>query len=196
MHHKSIELSRLAFVFVVRGTFLILLSAATLRWPAQTLLLFMVAAGGVVGSFGIVEVAAASISRALPSTKLFFLAHGVVSIGFGVLTAIIPVASVDLATGLGIGWMVVYALFAVVLAARLRYVPRARTMLTLWGTFNLGCAALLAFFTPPTMIALLYAGALYAGLMGATQLLTAVWIRHGQRVLQDREMHGALAGGH
>jgi uncharacterized membrane protein HdeD (DUF308 family) len=193
MYHQSVELSRLAFVFFVRGAFLILLAAASLRWPAQTLLLFTVAAGGIVGSFGIFEVAAASISRALPSTKLFFLAHGIISIGFGVLTAIIPVASVRLATGLSIVWTVVYALFALVLAARLRYVPRARAMLLCWGVVSLCCVALLAALAPPAMTALLYAVALYAGLMGAAQLLAAVWIRRGQRVLQDREAHGVFA---
>ena len=150
MYHHSVELSRLAFVFFFRGAFLILIAAASLRWPAQTLLLFMVAAGGIVGSFGIFEVAAASISRALPSTKLFLLAHGIISIGFGVLTAIIPVASVQLATGLAITWTVVYALFALVLSARLRYVPRARVTLVCWSVVSLCCAALLVAFAPVT----------------------------------------------
>lgn len=188
MTRRSVELSRLAFVLFVRGVFLIILGAGAIRWPEQTLLLGIVAAGGVVGTLGIFEVAAASISETLPSTKLFLLAHGLVSILFGALTATIPVASASTAAKLSVAFMVLYAAYAFTLAARLQFVRRARNTLRAWGTFNVFGVTLLAVARPDTTNQVLYAGALYGAVLGALQLAAALWIRRGETIV-DRLEH-------
>jgi uncharacterized membrane protein HdeD (DUF308 family) len=186
MSEPSVELSRLSFVLFLRGMFLILLSAVAIRWPAPALLIAMVAAGGVVGSLGIFEVAAASVSEALSSTRVFLLGHGLVSVAFGVLTATIPVVSVPAATTLSLVWLLLYLTYTLLLTARLWYRHRVREALLLWSAITATCAATIAFFSPPTVNALLYAGALYAGILGIAQLVAAAWIHRGNHVLTDR----------
>lgn len=189
MSRQSAELSRLAFVLFMRGLFLLVLSAAALRWPDQTLLFAIVTAGGVVGTLGIFEVAAAAISASLPSTKLFLLAHGLVSILFGALTATIPVASAAAATKLSVAFMALYAMYSFTLAARLQFIRRARRTLLAWGAFNVIGAVLLAAARPETTNQVLYAAALYGALLGVLQLAAAVGMRRGETMVNrvDRD---------
>lgn len=193
MRHITLELSRLAFVLFVRGVFLIVLGGVAIRWPEQTLLLSMIAAGGIVGSLGIFELAAGAISRALPSTKLFLIGHGVISIAYGALTASIPVALPSLATGMATVFSVIYGVFSLVLAARLQFVPRAREAVAGWAILNFGAAAILAAGTFPTTNALLYAGALYGAILGLFQLFAALWIRRALEPVERGGDHHGLA---
>jgi hypothetical protein len=186
MSEPSVEMSRLSFVLFLRGMFLILLSAVAIRWPEPTLLIAMVAAGGVVGSLGVFEVAAASVSETLPSTRVFLLGHGLVSVAFGVLTATIPVVSVPAATTLSLVWLLLYLTYTLLLTARLWYRHRVREALLLWSVITATCAVAIAFFSPPTANALLYAGALYSGMLGVAQLVAAAWIHRGNQALTDR----------
>lgn len=186
MPQPSVEMSRLSFVLSLRGVFLILLSAVAIRWPEPTLLIAMVLAGGVVGSLGIFEVAAASVSEALPSTRVFLLGHGLVSVAFGVLTATIPVVSMPAATALSLLWLLLYLTYTLLLTARLWYRHRVREALLLWSAITATCAVALAFFSLPTVNALLYAGALYSGILGVAQLVAAAWIHRGNQDLTDR----------
>jgi hypothetical protein len=153
----------------------------------------MIAAGGIVGSLGVVETAAGSISRALPSTRLFLVGHGVISIAYGALTASIPVASPSLAVRMTTAFAATYGVFAIVLAARLQFVPRAREAVAGWGILNLAAAAILAAGVFQTTNALLYAGALYGAVLGLFQLFAALWIRRALELVERAGDHHGLA---
>jgi hypothetical protein len=188
----ALALSRLAFVLFVRGAFLILLGAVAIRWPEHALLLSMAAAGGVVGCFGLFEVLAASVSDTLPSTKLFLVGHGILSVALGGIAATLLVAAPPRAAMMSIAFLVAYGLYSFVLAARLQFVPRAREAAFGWGIFNLACAAVLAAVEPSRSSELLYASAFYAAVLGLFQLFAALWIRRGRPLAHPYESHGEL----
>ena len=177
---SEVDFERLAFTLLLRGAFAIPLAAVAIRWREPTLLLAMVAAGGVIGTFGIFELAAGLVSSALPSTRWFFLGHGVVSIAFGVLTASIPVASHDIALALSTGWLAVNACFSLLLSVRRWEYPGERLAILLWSGINTACAVALYLQPPPTTLALLYAAALYTFMLGIVQLIAAAWIHRSK----------------
>ena len=185
MYRRSQELSRLAFALFVRGVLLVVLGALAIRWPNHSLLFGMIVAGGVIGSIGIFEVATAAVSRALPSTRLFYIGHGLVSIGLGAITATIPVAQLGTAVVMCIVFVLAYGMFSLVLAARLQFVRRARDATLVWALFNVACALLLSLSRITDVTDLMYGGALYGALLGLLQLVAAVWIHRGQQ-LMDR----------
>jgi uncharacterized membrane protein HdeD (DUF308 family) len=180
MTQPSVELSRTSFVLYVRGLSLIALAAVGVRWPEQTALLAMVAAGAVAGTIGIFEVAAALASSEQLSSRMFSLGHGLVFIGFGVVTAFIPVATVPNVLWLASAWLMLSAIYTVLLAARLSYLPRVPEALLLWGAITLGCMLVIAFLPASfTILGLCYWGALYVAALGFIELGAARWInRH------------------
>jgi uncharacterized membrane protein HdeD (DUF308 family) len=188
----ALELSRLAFVLFVRGAFLVLLGAVAIRWPEHTLLLSMVAAGGILGCFGLFEVLAASVSGTLPSTKLFLVGHGILSVALGGIAVALLVAGPQRAALMSIAFLVAYGMYSLVLAVRLQFVPRAREAVFGWGIFNLACAAVLASVEPSRTSELLYAAAFYAAVLGLFQLFAALWIRRGRPLVHGYENHREL----
>jgi hypothetical protein len=177
MSQPSAELSRTSVVLFVRGGLLIALAAVAVRWPEETLLLAMVAAGAVAGTLGLIEVAGASVSKTLLSSRIFYLGHGLIFVGFGVLTATVSVATVPAATWLIVAWLLLHVTYAFLLAARLSYLPRVRNGLSLWGTINLGCALAVSYLpAPPTILALYLWGALYVVALGIVEVVAGAWI--------------------
>jgi uncharacterized membrane protein HdeD (DUF308 family) len=182
----ELDLQRLSFTLLLRGAFVIPLAAVAIRWPESTLVLTMVVAGGVIGTFGIFELAAGLVSGTLPSTRWFFLGHGVVSIAFGVLTASIPVATSELALALSTGWLAFNAFFCLLLAARRWPDWRERLAILTWSLTNVVCAVALLLAPQPTTLGLLYALALYTFMLGVVQLAAAAWIhRVSSRLTSD-----------
>jgi uncharacterized membrane protein HdeD (DUF308 family) len=176
---ESVELSRTSAVLQLRGLFLIVLGGVALRWPEQMLVLAIVAAGGIAGSLGIFEIATAVASKSLPSSRMFYLGHGLVFAGFGILTASAPVASVRVATTLTIAWLLLYVVYIMLLAGRLWYLQPAREALILWAVINFGSAIAAARFPAHSTLGLLYWGALYVAVLGFAQIVAGAWIsRH------------------
>lgn len=172
----EIDLGRVWFTLLSRGALAIPLAAVAIRWPEPTLVLAMVAAGGVIGTFGIIELAAGLVSGTLPSTRWFFLGHGVVSIAFGALTASIPVASIQMALALSTGWLALNAGFDLLLAVRRWERRRERLSILAWSFVNAACALALWLSPPRSTFALLYAAAFYTCMLGIAQLVAAAWI--------------------
>jgi len=170
------DLQRLSFTLLLRGAFVIPLAAVAIRWPEAALVLTMVVAGGVIGTLGIFELAAGLVSGTLPSTRRFFIGHGVVSIAFGILTASIPVATLETALALSTGWLALNAFFCLLLTARRWPDWRERLAILAWSLTNVVCAMALFLAPPPTMMGLLYALALYTFMLGVVQLAAATWI--------------------
>ncbi len=172
----ELDFERLSFTLLLRGAFAIPLAAVAIRWPEPTLVLAMVAAGGVIGTFGIFELAAGLMSGTLPSTRWFFVGHGVASIAFGVLSASIPVASAQGALALSTGWLALNASFTLLLTVRRWEHWRERLAILAWSLMNVACAVGLVLAPPPSTFALLYALALYTFMLGIVQLVAAAWI--------------------
>jgi uncharacterized membrane protein HdeD (DUF308 family) len=177
MPQPSPELSRTSFVLLLRGFFLIVLGAVAVRWPEQTLVLAIVAAGGIAGTLGIFEVATAAATEMLPSSRMFYLGHGLVFVAFGVLSASVHVATVSVATTLAIIWLTLYVAYALLLAARVWYLSPARAGLLAWAFINTACAIATARFPARTTVGLLYWGALYVAVLGVAQVVAGTWIK-------------------
>lgn len=184
----ELDFERMSFTLYMRGAFAIPLAAVAIRWPEPALLLAVVAAGGVLGTFGIFELAAGLVSSSLPSTRWFFAGHGVVSIAFGILTASIPVASPETSLALSTGWLALNACFALLLAARRWENWRERLSILAWSLVNVACALALHIAPPPTTLALLYAAAFYTFMLGIAQIVAAAWIHNAstRRPAADR----------
>ena len=80
----EIDLSRLSFTLLLRALVVIPLATVAMLWP-DAMGVAMVAAGGVIGLFGFLELAAGLIPGTPTSTRLVFFGHGLLSISFGIL---------------------------------------------------------------------------------------------------------------
>jgi magnesium-transporting ATPase (P-type) len=175
---ERVDLERVAFSMLLSGIVATPLAAIALRWPDPALVLAMVAAGGVIGTFGIFDLAAAMTGGTLPSVRAFFLGHGAASVGFGLVTASIPVASPEVARTLAVTWLGLYALFLTLLVWRLWYAHHVRRALMLWCGANAVIALFLAVVRPMPELGLLYAGAAYTVAFGVMLMAAGLWIQH------------------
>jgi len=175
---ESIDLERVAFSMLLSGIAAAPLAALALRWPDPALVLAMVAAGGVIGTFGIFDLAAAVTSGTIPSVRTFFIGHGVASIGFGVLSVSVPVATPRVGLALAASWLALYAVFLALVAWRLWYHHNVRRALVVWSAVNIGLAGFLGLAKPMTTLGLLYAGAAYTCAFGVILIAAGLWIKH------------------
>lgn len=190
MSRAAVDRSRLAFILGVRGALLIGIGGLAIRWPDETLPGALVAVGVVAGILGLIETGLAGASRELPSTKLFLLGHGGVSIAFGVIAVVVTTAQPAIAARLALLFVLLYAAFAMLAAARLQFVPRARDAMLVWGTLNVACAAVLLFDGPFAPDAMQYTTAAYAAVLGGFQASAALWIRRGRTSDSGRTSRG------
>jgi hypothetical protein len=174
----AIDLERVAFSMLLSGIAATPLAGVALRWPEPALVLAMVAAGGVIGTFGIFDLAAAFASGTIPSVRAFFVGHGAASVGFGLLTASVPVASPDIGRLGAVVWLALYAAFLGLLVWRLWYIHHVRRALTVWCGTNAVLALTLGLAEPMTTLGLLYAGAAYTFAFGVTLIAAGLWIQH------------------
>lgn len=175
---ETVDLERVAFSMLLSGIAAAPLAAVALRWPEPALVLAMVAAGGVIGTFGIFDLAAALASGTIPSVRAFFVGHGAASVGFGLLTASIPVASPWTGRLLAVSWLALYAAFLGLLVWRLWYSHHVRRTLIAWCGTNAVLALTLWLAAPMTTLGLLYAGAVYTFALGVMLMAAGLWIQH------------------
>ena len=175
---ETVDLQRVAFSMLLCGIVATPLAGLAVRWPDPALVLAMVAAGGVIGTFGVFDLAAAAMSGTAPSVRVFFLGHGAATVGFGVLTLSVPVARPGLAHGLAIAWLTLYAAFLALLAWRLWYHHHVRRALVAWSAVNVVLAVVLALTGPMATLGLLYAGAAYTCAFGLLLIAAGFWIQH------------------
>ena len=170
---------RLGGILLARGVPLLVLAAIAIRWPDETLGPAMTVAGGLAIALGILELVSAWSAHALPSIRWFLVGHAALSIAFGVLTLATPAGAFYVALGLAVVWLLGYATFLILLAARLWYFSRMRDALLGWAAVNTGVIIASVAATPPTMAMLEYAGALYTAAYGFVLIVAGEWARRG-----------------
>ena len=175
---ETVNLERVAFSMLLSGILATPLAGLAVRWPDPALVLAVVAAGGVIGTFGVFDLAAAATCGAIPSVRVFYLGHGTAMLGFGVLTVCVPVARPGTAQWLAIAWLACYAVFIALLVWRLWYNHHVRRALITWSAVNGGLSGVLAITPPMTSLGLLYAGAAYTCAFGVVLIAAGLWIQH------------------
>lgn len=175
---------RLSGVLMARGVPFVLLAAVAIRWPDETLRPAMMVAAGVAVALGVLEMTFAWGARVLPSVRWFLVGHAAVSVAFGVLTFVLPSATLYAGLGLAMLWLMAHATFAILLAARLWYFARMRNALLLWAAVNTAVIMACVTVTPPNTATLEYLGALYTATYGVALIVAGEWIRRGWMVVE------------
>jgi hypothetical protein len=117
-----------------------------------------------------------------------------VFVGFGALTVTIPVGTVRAAVTLSVTWLLLYAVYLGLLAARVWYLRPAREALLLWALVNIGCALLVARLEDQSLLTLLYWGAFYTALLGFAEVAAGLWINRHFISPSRRDAAAARAG--
>lgn len=176
---------RIADSLFWRGCVIAAAGALAVRWPADGLLLGMIAVGALTIVFGLVDITV-SLSRVQsPGWRWALLLHGVLSVLFGAIS----VGSLGLSTksmsilfAVWLGIVGVVALAAAIVAARSRTV--AIIGLTIFAASMIANVFVLT-DTRLSELALLYSGAAYAALLGIGEIGLSRWLRIGTEFLDN-----------
>lgn len=177
MRPHTLELAALRHLLFWRGMLALAFALVAVRWPAETLVFALVAAGAVFAVMGLFDV---GISLGMRRThRLWWLAllHGLACVAFGVVTVVVPAVALRLAVLLAAAWLMLYGLLALEAARRVRTRSRVWRALAAWGIANGVLAALLITFPRLTITLVLYAGAAYAAAFGVAHLAAAIVLR-------------------
>jgi uncharacterized membrane protein HdeD (DUF308 family) len=175
------EYERLWHTLVWRGGLMVALGVAAVWWPEPVLVAALLAVGAIASLLGIYEV---TVGAALPrgsTGRPVVVAHGLVTLAFGLMTVGAPALSLSLALAITIGWLLLYAGVTIGAAMISKFSRRLRATLWVWGSLNVVFAAVVALFPEATIFALLVFGAAYAALNGAWQVAVGLWLRHQVR---------------
>ena len=184
------ELGRLSDTLLWRGVAFTLLGVAALIWPEQILIAALLAVGLLAALLGLFEMTIAASIRRRTSRWWLVLAHGFLSVSFGLLTVGALALSLASALAVVMAWLIAYAGVAWSVAAILRPQPRIRMALAGWGAVNVVLAASIAIYPAATIFSFLFFGAFYAALFGVWQITAGLGLR---RILARLHRRAALA---
>lgn len=178
MHKDPIlELTALRHLLFWRGMLALATALVAVRWPQETLIFALVAAGAVFGIMGLFDTVIALRIRRAYHAWWVALIHGLACTAFGIVTLAVPGVALALAVGIAAGWLVVYGAVALLVAWRMRRNHLRWRSVALWGAMNVVFAALVLTYPRLTITVLLYAGAAYAALLGLVQVGAAMRLR-------------------
>jgi uncharacterized membrane protein HdeD (DUF308 family) len=171
------ETRRLALGFVVSGSVTFALGVLALALPESTLIASMLAVGLISVLFGLNQILSAAAIRLRAPLWRLVLAHGVLTLAFGLLTVGATRLSLSTAAGLIAAWLVVRSILAVRILVRAQPAKRIRYALTASAVID-GLGALLVVAIPAfTIFQYLFFGAVYAVVFGASQLAGGISLR-------------------
>ena len=128
---------------------------------------------------------AASIRRRT-SRWWLVLAHGVLSLGFGLLTVGASALSFRTALVVVMAWLFAYAGVALSAAVIVRPTRKIRVTLFAWGGISVLLALVVAIYPAATIFSFLFFGAVYAALFGIRQIAVGVCLRRTLADLHNR----------
>lgn len=172
------DLGRVSVVLYLRGFALLALAAVAIRWPDEVLYNAMLTAGVVVGVLGVCELALVAVSSTVASAKGLMMVHACLSIAFGALALMARTATLATSMRMIGAWLLMQAIVALAIAARVKSAGLARPLLVAWSAVNVAASFLVLTYAWMTLVALMYIGAGYAAAYGVVQIATARWIRH------------------
>jgi len=173
-------LSRYWWVFVARGLFAILLGVVAVAWPNQTLTALAPAFGAVALLDGLFAMGSAIRGRSLTPGWWVLLVQGLLGVGVGILTLVIPAGIVICVAA----WAIGLGLLHVVAAVRFRHeIPREWWLAT-GGILGVAFGILFLSYRAEGAVAMLWLIGLYALLWGSLLTMGGIDVhrlsRHGE----------------
>ena len=168
----------LATSLTASGSLTLGLGVLALVLPEATLIAGMLTVGLIAVLSGLNQILSAASIRARAPLWRILLAHGALSLVFGLLT--VGATGLTLKTAIGVitVWLVARALLAVHIARRERPSKRIRYALVASAVIDSGGAVLVIVIPAFTIFQYLFFGAAYAVVFGASQLVAGVSLRH------------------
>ena len=182
---------------MARGLTLALLGFLVVRWPGDTMLLAILAAGAVLIVTGVVEIlTAVPLYRRYVRWWLAVLI-GVASMTYGLLTLAAPAIRPERMVTAGIAWCLAACITGLLLAVALSRAGQSSTPPLVWAAVHLVAGLSIGLFALRHQVAstvtVLYAGSAYAAIVGVAEITLAVrWRRSKGRVF-SRRLHDQLA---
>jgi len=180
------ELGRLSDTLLWRGVAFAMLGVAALIWPEPILIGALLTVGLLATLLGLYEMTIAASIRRRTSRWWLVLAHGVLSLGFGLLTVGASAISFRFALAVVMLWLIAYAGVAWSAAVILRPGRRIRAALFTWGGINVLLAVVVAIYPAATIFSFLFFGAVYAAMFGVWQIAAGVSLRRTLAGLHNR----------
>ena len=177
MRSHALEVTALRHLLFWRGLLALALALVAVRWPSDTLVFALVAAGAVFLVMGFFDAFVALRLRATFRLWWVALAHGLVCVLFGAVTLAVPALALRVAVTLASIWLLAYAALAIVAALTLRRARGPWVAPAVWGIANAVLAVVLFVYPIPTVTLVLYAGAGYAAALGVVHLAAASALR-------------------
>jgi uncharacterized membrane protein HdeD (DUF308 family) len=171
------EARRLAIGFVLSGSLTLGLGCLALALPESTLIAGMLAVGLISVLFGLNQIFSALSLRARAPMWRFLLTYGVLTLAFGLLTVGATALTLTMAVGFITAWLAFRGIFALTVAFRVRPAKWIRYSLFGSATIDLLGAALIVAIPAFTIFQYLFFGAVYAVVLGASQLAAGAALR-------------------
>lgn len=180
------ELSRLSVTLLWRGVAFTILGVAAVIWPEPILIGALLTVGLLATLLGIYEMTIAASIRRRTSRWWLVLSHGVLSLGFGLLTVGASALSFRFALAVVMAWLLAYGCVAWSAAVILKPGRKIRVALVTWGVINVLLAMVVALYPAATIFSFLFFGAVYAALFGIWQTAVGIWLRRTLSLLHNR----------
>ncbi len=180
------ELSRLSVTLLWRGVAFTILGVAAVIWPEPILIGALLTVGLLATLLGIYEMTIAASIRRRTSRWWLVLSHGVLSLGFGLLTVGASALSFRFALAVVMAWLLAYGCVAWSAAVILKPGRKIRVALVTWGGINVLLAMVVALYPAATIFSFLFFGAVYAALFGIWQTAVGIWLRRTLSLLHNR----------
>ncbi len=180
------ELSRLSVTLLWRGVAFTILGVAAVIWPEPILIGALLTVGLLATLLGIYEMTIAASIRRRTSRWWLVLSHGVLSLGFGLLTVGASALSFRFALAVVMAWLLAYGCVAWSAAVILKPGRKIRVALVTWGVVNVLLAMVVALYPAATIFSFLFFGAVYAALFGIWQTAVGIWLRRTLSLLHNR----------
>jgi uncharacterized membrane protein HdeD (DUF308 family) len=171
------ETRRLSLGFLIGGAVTLGLGVLALALPESTLIAGMLAVGMISVLFGLNQIFSASAIRTRAPLWRLLLAHGVLTLAFGLLTVGATALTLTTAFGVIAAWLVARAILAVRISHRARPTKWVRYALFASATMDTTGALLVIIIPAFTIFQYLFLGAVYAVVFGASLLLAAIALR-------------------
>jgi uncharacterized membrane protein HdeD (DUF308 family) len=180
------ELGRLSDTLLWRGVAFTMLGVAAVIWPEPILIGALLTVGLLSTLLGLYEMTIAASIRRRTSRWWLVLAHGILSLGFGLLTVGSSALSFRFALAVVMAWLIAYTGVAWSAAVIMRPGRKTRMALVTWGGIDVLLAIVVAIYPAATIFAFLFFGAVYAALFGIWQVAAGVWLRRTLAGLHNR----------
>jgi uncharacterized membrane protein HdeD (DUF308 family) len=162
----------------MRGGAIVALAVCGLQWPDLALPIVLAHVGAISVLFALADgFVAAAIRRESSRSARKIGALGLLGLGFGAITLVMPALPVPQMLAAVLLWLVASGGAVMVWGASLPRRERANCVITEWGAVQVLLAFLLLVLHPTTATAVRHATAGYAVSLGAAQIALGLWLR-------------------